>query len=197
MDEDRVESDYIAIQDSLRGGWSSFAAASTGIFRISREFNDEETLNPAVHPQSQAFEKDYFPLSEVADPWFDTVDYRGAFSGDSTSVWLDGWTCLATSGLRPTAMYRRSRKTDAVMRMNKTARRSNNTLSIEIPPAIQRGFTTCIIDSRGRRCALPSRAPSQHDGKHLVFPLDEFSRGVYFCRIESGTRNITIPLVVQ
>ena len=199
MDEDPVESDYIAIQDSLRGGWSSFAAASTGIFRISREFNDGASLNPAVHPQSQAFEKDYFPLSEVNDPWFDAVDYRGAFSSDSNDIWLDGWTCLSASGLRPTAIYRNSQRADAIMgqRMNKMVRRSNNTLSIAIPPAIRSGFKTYITDSRGRRCALPSRASSHHDGRHLVFPLDEFSRGVYFCRIESGTRNITIPLVVR
>ncbi len=41
-----------------------------------------------------------FALAQQADPYFQPVDYRGAFGGGN---WLEGWTALAEKGYLPTS----------------------------------------------------------------------------------------------
>jgi hypothetical protein len=52
-------------------------------------------------PQAGSPANSGYPDPSLADPWFTSVTYAGAFSSDSTSesgTWLCGWTALAQYG---------------------------------------------------------------------------------------------------
>lgn len=163
--------------------------SNPAIYGISR--NQDGLLDPRPSGTGAAYATslDTYP---AGDPFFTTVNYKGAFSTSSTELWLSGWSSLAKNGhlVNVTGINEYNNVLNALMLYPNPAQ-GNVNLAYEST----KNVLVQIINTQGQVVKTLNNKPST--GTPQTVNVADLSKGLYFISFSDGAQQFSKKLIIE